>query len=403
MKNIPQIRFPEFSGEWEEKRLGEVGEIVTGTTPSTKIKSYYEKGIYPWITPTDINENKDIFESERKLTEEGLKKGRFVPKNSLLVTCIASIGKNAILRADGSCNQQINAIIPNDKNNVDFLYYVLETQRIKNKMLKLAGQTATPILNKQEFSKIKIHIPPTLAEQQKIASFLSAVDEKIELSAKKIEKLKEYKKGLLQKLLNVKNGVPKLRFPEFSGEWIERRLGEVCEFFNGKSYESCIVENGQYYLITLNSITLEGKLSQEHKKVNVADNFLQKNDLVIIMSDVAKGDFLGKVSIIPENNKYILNQRVGGIRINKDYHYLFINYYINNNQKYFKKIGQGSSQKNISTNDIKNFIIHIPPTLEEQQKIASFLSSIDEKIELNEQILDKLKEYKRGLLQRMFV
>ena len=196
---IPKLRFAEFSGEWEEKRLGEVGEIVTGTTPSTKIKSYYEKGTYSWITPTDINENKDIFESERKLTEEGLKKGRFVPKNSVLVTCIASIGKNAILRVDGSCNQQINAIIPNDKNNVDFLYYVLETQRVKNKMLELAGQTATPILNKQEFSKIKVYLPE-LKEQQKIAEFLSSIDDKIEINEKKLSKLEEYKKGLLQKM-----------------------------------------------------------------------------------------------------------------------------------------------------------------------------------------------------------
>jgi type I restriction enzyme S subunit len=317
-------------------------------------------------------------------------------KNDIIMSVRAPVGTLTKAKQKSCIGRGVCAIKGND-----FIYYLL----IKNqRKLKIYSQGTTfEAINSKDLKSLKIHIPKSLEEQQKIANFLSSIDEKIDIVSKKIEKLKEYKKGLLQKLLNVKNGVPEFRFPEFSGKWVEKRLGEICEFFNGKSYESCIVENGQYYLITLNSITLEGKLSQEHKKINVTDNFLQKNDLVIIMSDVAKGDFLGKVSIIPENNKYILNQRVGGIRINKDYHYLFIAYYINNNQKYFKKIGQGSSQKNISTNDIKNFIIHIPPTIEEQQKIAEFLSLIDKKIELNEQKLTKLKEYKKGLLQKMFV
>ncbi len=132
---IPKLRFPEFKdeGEWEEKKLGEVGEIVTGTTPSTKISEYYENGIYPWVTPTDITENKDIIKTKKQLTEKGLKAGRFIPKNSLLVTCIASIGKNIILRTDGSCNQQINAIIPNISYDVDFLYYLTDVTHKNSK------------------------------------------------------------------------------------------------------------------------------------------------------------------------------------------------------------------------------------------------------------------------------
>ncbi|WP_419589916.1 restriction endonuclease subunit S, partial [Thiolapillus sp.] len=97
---VPRLRFPEFreAGAWEVKRLAEIGEIVTGTTPSTKKAEYYEDGIHLWVTPTDIGEEKDITETKIKLSEEGLQAGRFVSRNSLLVTCIASIGKNAILR-----------------------------------------------------------------------------------------------------------------------------------------------------------------------------------------------------------------------------------------------------------------------------------------------------------------
>jgi len=193
-----EVRFSGFSGEWEEVRLGEIGEIVTGATPPTDIKAYYENGQFPWITPTDINDKKDIHKSERYLTLLGLKKGKFIPKGSLLVTCIASIGKNAILKVDGSCNQQINAILPSEKNNTNYLYYFIEFK--KNYLIKFAGQSATQILNKKSFSSLKIKLP-SLPEQQKIAEVLSLADDEINLLKKELAELKQQKKGLMQKLL----------------------------------------------------------------------------------------------------------------------------------------------------------------------------------------------------------
>src|SRR5690606_13468574 len=97
--------------DWEVKKLGEVGEIITGGTPPTSNKEFWGSDI-PWITPTDININKNIYFGERNITELGLKQLRPLPANTLLVTCIASIGKNAILRKKGGCNQQINAVVP---------------------------------------------------------------------------------------------------------------------------------------------------------------------------------------------------------------------------------------------------------------------------------------------------
>ena len=198
-EKVPKLRFPEFKdgGEWVEKKLGEVGKIVTGTTPSTKKYEYYENGIYPWVTPTDISEQKDIYSTKKLLSEKGLEAGRFIPKNSLLVTCIASIGKNAILRKDGSCNQQINAIIPNTNNNVDFLYYLIENNT--NVLLSNAGQGGMAILNKSDFSNIKLSFPQP-AEQQKVAECLSSLDELIAAEAEKIGQLEKHKKGLMQGL-----------------------------------------------------------------------------------------------------------------------------------------------------------------------------------------------------------
>ena len=195
------LRFAGFSDKWQEFRLGDIGEIVTGTTPSTKQKEFYENGIYPWITPTDIGEQREIYTSARYLSAMGIKQGRFIPKGSLLVTCIASIGKNAILMKDGSCNQQINAILPSNKHDINFLYYLMEYK--SEYLISFSGKSATHILNKTNFSNLTFFIP-TLAEQKKIAQVLSACDKEIETLNLKFECLKAQKRGLMQQLLSGK-------------------------------------------------------------------------------------------------------------------------------------------------------------------------------------------------------
>ncbi|QKG79885.1 restriction endonuclease subunit S [Tenuifilum thalassicum] len=186
---------------WVVKKLGEVGEIITGGTPPTLNKEYWNGNI-PWITPTDITTDKNIYHSEREITFKGLSILRRIPKNSLLVTCIASIGKNAILRNDGACNQQINAIIPNINFNVDFLYYLMEFNR--NILIGAAGITATLILSKKEFSEIEFSFPGTKEEQTRIAQILSDMDAEIEALEQKLEKQKQIKQGMMQVLLTGK-------------------------------------------------------------------------------------------------------------------------------------------------------------------------------------------------------
>lgn len=181
--------------EWEEKKLLNIGAIITGTTPSTKNEKYYSDK-YLWVTPADI-EGKEISNSQKKLSEDGLRKGRIIPANSVLVTCIASIGKNAILREMGSCNQQINAITPTNEYNVDFLYYLLCFN--ENMLHVNAGRGGMEILNKDQFSKLSM-LFPCIEEQQKIADCLTAYDEAVQIKKDKLEIWKEIKKGLLQQM-----------------------------------------------------------------------------------------------------------------------------------------------------------------------------------------------------------
>jgi type I restriction enzyme S subunit len=191
-------RLPGFEGEWVEKAVSEIGEVITGSTPRTEIKAYWN-GSIPWITPTDISSVKDIYFGERSISDEGLKMVRPLPANTLLVTCIASIGKNAILKKQGACNQQINAIVPNAINNVDFLYYLLDLN--KNYLLENAGQTATKILSKTDFSLLPFTVPSTLPEQTAIAAILSDMDTEIDALTAKLTKVRNIKQGMMQELL----------------------------------------------------------------------------------------------------------------------------------------------------------------------------------------------------------
>ena len=196
-ENIPEARFKGFKDEWMEVAISKIGTIITGNTPSTKNESFWN-GNNVWVTPTDIKQ-KYISNSERKLTDDGLKKSRKLPANTLLITCIASIGKNAILKCEGACNQQINAIIPNKNYNVDFLYYLFENE--KSYLKFKAPQSVIKIMSKSEFSKLVFKFP-LLEDQEKIGGYLSLLDAEIDNLKKQKELIKEMKRGAMQKLLS---------------------------------------------------------------------------------------------------------------------------------------------------------------------------------------------------------
>ena len=185
------------SNNLSEVQIKDLGTIITGTTPSKENKNYWNDGTIAWITPTDINYGRDISNSITSLTKEGLKTGRFVPKDSILVTCIASIGKNAVIKVDGSCNQQINAIIPNNKFNSNYIYYLMEY--ISPYLQSIAGTSATAIVNKETFERIKVKVH-NYNDQSRIDKYLSSVETKILLEDKLLNKLIKLKKGLMQSM-----------------------------------------------------------------------------------------------------------------------------------------------------------------------------------------------------------
>ena len=196
-ERVPKRRFLGFKGEWEEKKLEELGKVITGNTPATSNASYWStssKG-HTWVTPTDINDILICY-SERYLSDLGWLTARTVPENSVLITSIASIGKNTINTIPVAFNQQINAIVPQNHNS----YFILSAMSRYEKQFKnLAGQTATAIINKLTFEKFEIPVPP-IREQEIIGEFFQKFDKSISLQQQKLDKLKDLKKAYLNEL-----------------------------------------------------------------------------------------------------------------------------------------------------------------------------------------------------------
>jgi type I restriction enzyme S subunit len=207
--NEPSLRFRESSGEWVKKKVGEICDfIVPGRN-----KPQDFNGDIPWITTPDIQHNSTVLYSKNGLAiskEEAKSVGsKIVPKNSIIISCVGELGLTAIAGTDMVINQQLHAFIPNEKSNNRFLLYSIGKQ--KKYMDRVATKTAVPYMNKDNCNAIPIYLP-TLPEQQKIASFLTAVDTKIAQLTEKKTLLEQYKKGVMQKIF-----AQEIRFKDENG------------------------------------------------------------------------------------------------------------------------------------------------------------------------------------------
>ena len=220
-----------MKSKWQECTIGDLGQIVTGKTPSTKCNEYWGEKVM-FITPKDIQTTKHIFKTERYVTNEGkvAVRGAILPKGSICVSCIGNIGYLGITTEECITNQQINSIIVNEKNDIDFVFYLLKNlwKYFKN----YEGQsTALSILNKTQFSKIKIQIP-NIEIQKKIANILKSLDNKIELNNKINNNLFEQAKALFKNWF--------IDYEPFSADntmpetWRMGTVGEIIELHDSK-------------------------------------------------------------------------------------------------------------------------------------------------------------------------
>lgn len=381
----PKLRFVEFKNDedWEEGTLSEICNITNG---KANAQDHTEEGIYPLFDRSEVVKlsNEYIFDTEAVIIPgEGMK---FIPKYY-----------------KGKFNLHQRAYALKDfKCDGEFVYHFMVNN--SNLLSRKAVQSTVLSLRKPILETFPILLPPTPEEQQKISDCLTSLDELIEAQEEKLRLLKEHKKGLLQQLfpqtsdnqnvnrdvggkILINNKLPKLRFPEFSKEWQEKTLGEVLNYERPDKY---IVNNTNYKtsgtpVLTANKSFILGYTDEktgifeanEENPIIIFDDFTTDNKYVNFPFKV-KSSAIKILSAKDENNLKFVYELISQIEFEAKEHK---RYYIS---------------------EYQNIKILLPPTPEEQQKIADCLTSLDEVIETQNQNIENLKTHKKGLLQQLF-
>jgi len=408
--NIPQLRFPEFNGGWKESRIGKIyKDLRTGSTPSRAVKSYF-KGDNPWITSGELKYNR-ISTTFEQISDEAIKDTNLVLyQPGTLFIAITGLeapgtrGKCAINAVPSTTNQSCLAFRKVDSVDTIYMFYWY-LKYGKPLYFKYAQGTKQQSFNNKIVEKFQIFLP-NKPEQQKIAAFLSAVDNKIEQLSKKQELLGEYKKGLMQQIFS-----QAIRFKADDGsdfpDWEEKKLGDVVStpVSDGPHLTPKFVKQGVPFLSVNNLV--ESKIDFSNVRYISIDDHLvfskkckpKKGDVLL-----GKAASVGKVAFVETDVEFniwspIAMIRPGNSNFSKYIYYCFQTRFILNQ---ISKFTNSSSQGNIGMGDINKIIIKLPNKLE-QTKIANFLSSIDTKIEQVGKQLDESKQFKKALLQKMFV
>ncbi len=407
---IPKLRFPEFkdSGEWKEDSLINIAKFRRGSFPQPYgLPEWYDdKNGMPFIQVYDVDDNFRLKPTtKRKISKLGAKQSVFIKKGTVIITIQGSIGRVAITQYDAYIDRTL-LLFQKFHNEIDkiffayilFLLFEIEKQKAPGGIIKT--------ITKEVLSDFVLKIP-SIPEQKKIASFLSNLDELIEAHKQKLALLKQHKKGLMQNLFPQEGEkVPKWRFPEFrdSGEWEEKKLGEVASFSKGKGIsKSEITKNGKTpcirygELYTHYSETITNVFS--YTDLDVKSLVLSEpNDVIIPSSgetqiDIATASCILKKGIALGGDINIIKTEMNGV---------FLSYYLNNAKKMdIARIAQGISVVHLYSSQLKTLSINVPIP-PEQQNIASCLSSVDEIITAEGEMIEQLEKHKKGLMQNLF-
>lgn len=374
--------------EWKKVKLGDIGKLTMGSTPSTKVAEYYG-GDRLWITPSDIVKgNKYVYETERKLTDLGWSEARHIPANSILITCIASIGKNCIATEEVSCNQQIIALTPSEDYDVHYLYYAICS--IENQLHSIAGKATVEIVNKTKLSSIGIDVP-SLEEQRRIASLLSRFDELIQLHELKADNLIKAKQQIMSDIFS--GGLRELDSinPDdyVQDNWVTVKLGDIFNIKAGGDIDKQLVveepDNYHKYPVIANGLTNHGILGYTDTY-----KFAGKTITVTGRGDIGKAEYRD-YPFYPVVRLLVLTPKVANVDLK------FISYIINTME--FASESTGVPQ--LTTKKIAIRSIKIPPTIEEQQKIANLLSSYDGLVELKRSQKQQVTNMKQQLMNQL--
>ncbi|MBX1619841.1 restriction endonuclease subunit S [Campylobacter jejuni] len=399
MTNLPQ--------GWEVKTLSEIGEIVTGSTPSKSNLDFYGKD-YPFFKPSDFEQGYFLENAGDNLSKLGFGKARQLPPKTILVVCIGSLGKVALTKVIGSCNQQINAIIPHKNIISEYIYYYCISSKFQSILFSKAPQTTLAILNKTEFSKLEIIYPKDIKEQERIVGILdfafSKIDENIKKAKENLANIDELMQSALQKAFNPLNDNTKENY-QLPQSWEWKSLGDTSNYGKTSQVKPSQLK-GNDWILELEDIEKEsGVLLQ---KVLFQDRQSKSNKIKFNKGDILFGTlrpYLKKVIIADDNGAYsseIMPFSTGNSITNHFiYYYLFANFLHDR----ISSLTYGARMPRLGTKDGKSLQIPLPP-LQEQEQIAEHLDFVFEKAKaLKELYTKELKDYeelKQSLLDKAF-
>lgn len=391
------LRFPDFEHDWESKKLKDLSNIQRGASPRPiTAKKWYdnENKKVGWVRIGDVtSSSKYLTKTEDYFSEEGVKKSRFLPKGSLIMSICATIGKPIVTGMDTCIHDGFVGFSELKNINKEFLYYYLNILEPKFISLSQTGSQAN--LNSDLVRNAEIGVP-SIQEQEKIVNFISAVDKKHNILNKNLETQLSFKKYLMQQIFT-----QKLRF-DFKDTWDKVLLKDVA--FIPKKTKLTNVEGLKLLTVKLHTkgIEINDRIKPKLTKRGRPYYIRRSGELLIGRQNFHNGG----MGIVPKSldggicSNAISSFNVFEDKIDVNYLYYFLarpEYYI----KSERLIG-GTGQKEFSEKELLKLKIDLP-SLEEQNKIVDFLLNIDHKIELSENQLNKTQEFKKGLLQQMFV
>jgi len=409
---MPQLRFPEFSNEWESTKLGDISDVSKlAGFEFTKHIEYSDTGSIIALRGLNIKSNgldlsdvKYIDNSDfSKLSRSKL----YI--DDMMFTYVGTIGETAIIKENDRFYLAPNVSrirLKDDTNSVVFINQYFNNSGFRNiEIEKYIATSSQPALSMSNIRLFCLQLP-TKPEQQKIAAFLTTVDNKIEQLSKKQALLGEYKKGLMQQIFS-----QVIRFKADDGstfpDWEEKKLGDVVStpVSDGPHLTPKFVKKGIPFLSVNNLV--ESKIDfSDARYISIDDHLVFSKKCKPKKGDVllGKAASVGKVAFVETDVEFNIWSPIAMIRpsnsnFSKYIYYCFQTRFILNQ---ISKFTNSSSQGNIGMGDISKIIIKLPSKLE-QAKIAGFLSSIDNKIEQVGEQLRESKQFKKALLQQMFV
>ena len=392
----PEIRLKGFEGEWIPKTIGAIANVIGGGTPSTVVDNYWNGNIQ-WFTPSEVGKSRYVSRSERTISKEGLEKSsaQMLPANSILLSSRATVGECSINTRECCTNQGFQSLVPK-KVELDFLYSLIST--IKKDMIRESSGSTFLEISANKVRDLNVFIPD-IDEQKSLGDYFKSLDSLIHATTRKIVSLKQMKSASLISFFS-QNGEsrPRVRFKGFEGKWVYSQLGDI--FL--ERIESNI--HGEMLSVTMNDGIIkasengrfDNSNSDKSKYKVVKINDIAYNSMRMWQGASGCSQYEGIVS-----PAYTVVMPVDGID-SKFFSYMFKTLPM---IKLFRLHSQGltSDTWNLKYPAFSKIKVLYPKDIIEQQKIASFFTSLDKQISLQEQRLEKLKQIKSACLDKMFV